>query len=67
MPLNQNVVANPRWLCQGFARFQEIISTAKSPVVLLEGSRNVPVAVAVKMESLAAHLIKQFPSLIARN
>ena len=67
MPLNQNVVANPRYLCRGFTRFQEIISTAKSPVVLFEGSRNVPVEIQMKMESLAAHLMKKFPPLIARS
>lgn len=67
MPLNQNVVPNPHYLCRGFARFQEIISAAKSPVMLLEGSRNVPVEVALKMQSLAAHLMKTFPALIARS
>lgn len=67
MPPNQNVIANPRSLCHGFPMFQEIISTANSPVVLLEGSRNVPVAVAVKMEQLAAHLMNQFPALTARS
>jgi hypothetical protein len=67
MPLNQNVVPNPRHLHRGFARFQQIISAATSPIVLLEGSRNVPDAVAQKMQSLAAHLMKKFPTLIARS
>jgi hypothetical protein len=65
--LNDNVVPKPRYLFRGFARFHEILSTAKSPVVLLEGSRNVPDAVALVMERLAAHLMKMFPTLIARS
>lgn len=64
--LNDNAV-DPRYLRRGFARFQEIVSTAKSPVVLLEGSRNVPVTVALKMEQLAAHLMETFPALVARS
>jgi hypothetical protein len=65
--LNNDVVPNPRFLYRSFARFHQIISTAKSPVVLLEGSRNVPDAIAQRMQSLAAHLMTKFPTLIARS
>ena len=60
------IVRNPRWLRRGHAEFVRIISVAKQPVVLLEGSRNAPATIQARMEQLAAHLMRTFPSLIAR-
>jgi hypothetical protein len=60
------IVQNPRWLRRGYAEFDRFISAAKQPVVLLEGSRNAPDEIQSKMEQLAAHLMRTFPSLIAR-
>ena len=60
------IVQNPRWLRRGYTEFDRLISAAKRPVVLLEGSRNAPAEILSKMEQLAAHLMRTFPSLIAR-
>lgn len=57
----------PRWLRRGYAQFEQLIRAATMPVVLLEGSRDVPTEVQLKMEELAASLMKTFPSLIARS
>jgi hypothetical protein len=56
----------PAWLWHGFEEFDRLIRASRHPVVLLEGSRNVPVELEAKMERLAAHLIRAFPGLIAR-
>jgi len=60
------IVQNRRWLRHGYAEFERLISAAKQPVVLLEGSRNAPIEIQSRMEQLAAHLMRSFPSLIAR-
>jgi len=62
----QFIVQNPRWLRKGYPEFERAISSAKEAVVLLEGSRNLPVEIQSGMEQLAAHLMRTFPSLIAR-
>src|SRR5437867_21380 len=59
------IVQNPRWLRRGFAEFDRFTSAAKQPVVLLEGSRNAPAEILSKMEQLAAHLMRTFPTLWA--
>ena len=63
---NPFIVQNPRWLRRGYTEFDRLISAAKQPIVLLEGSRNAPAEILSKMEQLAAHLMRTFPSLIAR-
>ena len=60
------IVQNPRWLRRGYTEFVRVVSVAKQPVVLLEGSRNAPVEILSAMEHLAAALMRAFPSLIAR-
>jgi len=60
------IVQNPRWLRRGYREFDRLINAVKQPVVLLEGSRNAPDEIQAKMEQLAAHLMRRFPSLIAR-
>ena len=57
------IVQNPRWLRRGYTEFDRLISAAKQPIVLLEGSRNAPAEILSKMEQLAAHLMRTFPSL----
>ena len=67
MPMNDAgnpfIVQNPRWLRRGYTEFDRLISAAKQPIVLLEGSRNAPAEILSKMEQLAAHLMLTFPSL----
>jgi len=60
-------VQNPKWLRRGYAMIERLITAAKSPVVLLEGSRDVPVDIQRQMEALAARLMQTFPKLIARS
>jgi len=50
-----------------FDAFERLIRQTREPVVLLEGSREVPEAVQQRMETLAAYLMKAFPALRARS
>jgi len=65
--MNDWPIGNPKWLRRGYAMFEHLITTARHPVVLLEGSRDVPVDVRKRMESLAARLMQTFPKLVARS
>lgn len=56
-----------QWLRHSFDDFARAVSGAPSPVVLLEGSRDVPAAVQNVMERLATHLLRRFPTMIARS
>ena len=47
--------------------FEDIVATARHPVVLLEGSRDVPLDVQRRMEALADRLMRTFPKVIARS
>ncbi len=58
---------NPHWLRQGYAEFARLIREARHPVVLLEGSRDVPTEIQRRMEQLATHLARTFPTLVARS
>jgi hypothetical protein len=64
---SNQIIPNPRWLRRGYAEFEQLVRTAKAPIVLLEGSRSAPAEVLLKMEQLAAYLMQRFPSLIARS
>jgi hypothetical protein len=58
---------NPKWLRRGYAMFERVVTREKRPVVLLEGSRDVPLEVQGRMEALAANLMRTFPELIGRS
>ena len=60
-------IQNPKWLRRDYATFERLISAAKHPVVLLEGSRDVPRPVQQHMEALSARLMRTFSKLIARS
>lgn len=57
----------PHPTIQGFDAFQRLIEKARQPVVLLEGSREVPPEIEQQMERLAAALIRRFPQLTVRS
>ncbi len=65
--MNPPTAHPPRWLRRGFDSFAEIIRAERTPVVLLEGSRNAPADVQARMEILASQLMREFPSLLARS
>jgi hypothetical protein len=44
-----------------YAAFSKLVSNARSPVVLLEGTRELPAAEAPSLTALAAHLARTFP------
>src|SRR3989338_5427230 len=54
-------------LHRGYDSFVNLIQKAESPVVLLEGSRDVPLEIQGRMERLAVQLMRTFPHLIARS
>ena len=53
--------------CRGYDAFVELIQKVDRPVVLLEGSRDVPLEIQGRMEQLAARLMRTFPHLVARS
>lgn len=53
--------------CRGYDAFVQLIQKADRPVVLLEGSRDVPLEFQGQMEQLAARLMRTFPHLVARS
>lgn len=65
--MNDWPISNPKWVRRGHAMFERFVTAARRPVVLLEGSRDVPAEVREQMEALAARLMRTFPKLIARS
>ena len=53
--------ANLKCLRRGFSAFERLILRAATPVVLLEGSREVAPQIALNMERLAGEVDEQIP------
>ena len=63
----KSIVEKTKWLRRGYPAFVAVIASSSRPVVLLEGSRDLPAEVQAVMARLAEQVMKAFPTRIARS